>query len=183
MDQKRDEDLQKLNDLSYNHKQELINTLNGVFDLKIVDYITKNHGDNSILCIATEENKNYTPVTLLGDGFNKIFRYIVEIIFVRQRGENRIMIDEIDTGIHYSKLKDFWFNIIKICKDLDVQLFATTHSKDCIDAIVEASKEIGNLKSEIRLIKLLESKDKNIKAITYPFNEFEYLVETQTETR
>lgn len=183
MDQKRDEDIQKLNELSYNHKQELINTLNGIFDLKIVDYITKNHGDNSILSIATEENENYTPITLLGDGFNKIFRYIVEIIFVKQKGEGRIMIDEIDTGIHYSKLKHFWFNIIKICKDLDVQLFATTHSKDCIDAIIEASKEIGDLKNEIRLIKLLESKNRDIKAITYPYNEFEYLVESETETR
>ena len=115
--------------------------LNKIFDLQIVDYKTKSQGDNGMISLATEQNPNYVAITQLGDGFNKIFRYIVEIMYVKENGENRIMIDEIDTGIHYSKLKNFWTNVINVCKELNVQLFATTHSKECIEAFVEASKE------------------------------------------
>ena len=58
------------------------------------------------------------------------------------------MIDEIETGIHHSRQKDFWSNILKICKELNVQLFATTHSEECIKAFYEASKELNEQKSE-----------------------------------
>ena len=60
------------------------------------------------------------------------------------------MIDEIANGIHYSRLKDFWLNIMKICKELNVQLFATTHSKECEIAFAEALKEIKEEKKGIK---------------------------------
>lgn len=181
LDKKRNEEEQKVNELSYNHKLELINILNKIFKLNIVDYKTKFQGDNGMISIATEENQNYTAITQLGDGFNKIFRYVIEIMYVKENGESRIMIDEIDTGIHYSKLKNFWVNIFKICKELNVQLFTTTHSKECIEAYVEASKEIDE--KSVRLIRLQENKDKSIKAICYKEDYIEYMVESNTEER
>ena len=181
LDKKRNEDEQKVNDLTYNHKLELIKILNLIFRFKIVDYNRKSHGDFGMISIATENNSDYTPITQFGDGFNKIFRYIVEIMYVKEKGGDRIMIDEIDTGIHYSKQKDFWINILSVCKELKVQLFATTHSKDCIVAFTEASKEINE--KNIRLIRLQENKDKSIKAICYPFETVEYFVESNTEER
>lgn len=177
----RNEDEQKINELSYNHKIELIKILNKIFDLKIVDYKTKSQGDNGMISIATENNQDYVAITQLGDGFNKIFRYIVEIMYVKESGSNRIMIDEIDTGIHYSKLKNFWTNIISVSKELNVQLFTTTHSKECIEAFVEAAKEVNE--KNIRLIKLKENKDKSIKAICYKEEYIKYMVESNTEER
>ena len=44
-------------------------------------------------------------------------------------------------------------NIINVCGELNVQLFATTHSKECIEAYVNAAKEI-NKENVIRLIEL-----------------------------
>ena len=46
-----------------------------------------------------------------------------------------------------------------VCKELDVQLFTTTHSKECIEAFVEASKKI-NEEKKIRLIELKEYQSK-----------------------
>ena len=159
LEKKRIEDDQKISDLSFNHKIELINILNKIFNIKIVDYSRKSFGDNGMISIATEENTNYIPITQFGDGFNKIFRYIVEIMYVKEIGGDKLMIDEIDTGIHHSKLKDFWVNIFKVCKELDVQLFATTHSKECSEEFVKAAKNLdSNIQSEIRLIELYESK-------------------------
>jgi len=50
-----------------------------------------------------------------------------------------VIVDEIENGLHYSVLPDVWKLIFKTAKDLNVQVFATTHSKDCIEAFAQAA--------------------------------------------
>lgn len=47
------------------------------------------------------------------------------------------MIDEIENGIHHTVLKDVWKGIAEISSMLGVQVFATTHSKECLEAAQE----------------------------------------------
>jgi AAA15 family ATPase/GTPase len=42
-----------------------------------------------------------------------------------------LIVDEIDTGLHFSTMSDMWALIWKVAKKLNVQVFATTHSSDC----------------------------------------------------
>ena len=52
-----------------------------------------------------------------------------------------LLVDEIDTGLHYSIMGDMWRMVGKLAATLDVQVFATTHSRDCyqgLATIVEA---------------------------------------------
>jgi energy-coupling factor transporter ATP-binding protein EcfA2 len=52
-----------------------------------------------------------------------------------------LFIDEIDSGLHYSVMADLWRLVIATAKRLDVQVFASTHSFDCVSglgALVEA---------------------------------------------
>lgn len=76
-----------------------------------------------------------------------------------------MLIDEIETGIHHSRQKDFWVNIIKICQELDVQLFATTHSQECINAYCSALEEL-KLEEKGKVILLQEEKEK---IVSYTF--------------
>lgn len=46
-----------------------------------------------------------------------------------------LLIDEMDDGLYHAVLPDFWRFLVKTARQLDTQIFATTHSKDCIDAI------------------------------------------------
>ncbi len=184
LDKKREEFIQKTNDLNYNHKQEIIKILNKIFNYELVDFHTTEHGYNGMISFASKSDNEYSAITQFGDGFQKIFRYIVEILYISSSNEKRLMIDEIDTGIHYSKMKEFCKNIIYLCKKFDIQIFATTHSLDFQKALITSiEQESISIKKLIKLIKLQENKDKSIKAITYPYNEFQYLVESETETR
>ena len=132
----------------------------------------------SVFLISFEDSDEYIPLNYLGDGFKRIFYIILKMLSLKGK---RILIDEIEIGIHYSKMKDFWSNIIKASKELDIQLFATTHSNECIEAFMEASKETNE--KDIRLIRLQENKDKSIKAICYKEEYIEYMVESNTEER
>jgi AAA15 family ATPase/GTPase len=160
-------------------KQILIDILK-VVNSKTVDVeLRENFEDlKSVFLISYEDQDKFVPLNFLGDGFKRIFYIALKALSLKGK---RILIDEIEIGIHYSKMKDFWVNIFKICKEIDIQLFATTHSQECIEAYVEAAKEVGE--KDIRLIRLQENKNKSIKAICYKEEYIEYMVESNTEER
>lgn len=135
--------------------------------------------ENYSLYIETEDRDIPHNIREYGEGF---IRVLFSILLILNDESKKIVIDEIDTGIHYSKMESFLQAIIRLCNELDIQAFATTHSEDSVKKIINASKK-WNVENSIRLIKLKEMNDKNIKAITYPFNEYEYLVESETEVR
>ena len=54
-------------------------------------------------------------------------------------------IDEIENGLHYSVHKDVWRPLELWQRQLDIQVFATTHSYEMIRAAYEAFKEEDRL--------------------------------------
>ena len=160
-------------------KEILLNALKVVNDKIVgIDFRGNFNDLKSVFLISYEDKDDYFPLNYMGDGFKRIFYIVLKMLSLKGK---RILIDEIEIGVHYSKMKDFWIKIMKVCKELDVQLFATTHSQECIEAYSEASKELNE--KDIRLIRLQENKDKSIKAICYPFEAVEYFVESNTEER
>ena len=43
-----------------------------------------------------------------------------------------LLIDEIDAGLHWTVMEDVWRLLIQVARKSGVQVFATTHSYDCI---------------------------------------------------
>jgi len=73
-------------------------------------------------------------ITKYGEGLQRIF----EIAFLLGYCQNGILcIDEVDSAIHKNLLTKFTEFIQQTAKDFNVQVFVTTHSKECIDAFVE----------------------------------------------
>ena len=91
------------------------------------------------------------------------------------------MIDELDAGVHHSRLKDFIKSLLIIAKEQGKQVFATSHSKECIEAYILAIKEL-NFENDGTIIKLAETK-KGIKAFTMQFEEFENALVAESEIR
>ena len=50
------------------------------------------------------------------------------------------MIDEIDSALHKSLLVDFINFVARLAEEYNVQLFVTTHSKECVDAFVKMQR-------------------------------------------
>lgn len=49
-----------------------------------------------------------------------------------------LLIDEIENGLHHSALATIWEGLFLAAKEVGVQIFATTHSLECIQAAHEA---------------------------------------------
>lgn len=78
------------------------------------------------------------PLSVFGDGLRRLLMIAMSIPSV----SNGIMlIDEIETAIHISALEDIFRWLVQVCKQYNVQLFATTHSLEAVDAILKAASE------------------------------------------
>jgi AAA15 family ATPase/GTPase len=86
--------------------------------------------------VKTSDSEKPFPLRSLGEGMSRILGITLSLA----NGKNgALIVDEIESGLHYSVLPDVWKLIFKTAKDLNVQVFATTHSKDCIEAFAQAA--------------------------------------------
>ncbi|MGA2868980.1 MAG: ATP/GTP-binding protein, partial [Verrucomicrobiota bacterium] len=77
------------------------------------------------------------PVTQLGQGFNRLLDIYSEIVAADAKV---LLIDEIENGLHHSVMPVIWRGLFLAAKEFDVQIFATTHSWECILAADEAAR-------------------------------------------
>lgn len=120
-----------------------------------------------------------------GEGANKLFRILIEITLCPRGG--RVMIDEIDAGIHYSRFNNFWRAIIKVAKAGDVQIFATTHNLECItyfkEVLSDEDTNFSEYRNDSRVITIELIKGTTPKSFTRLFEEFEYELDENFEIR
>ncbi|MEI9809496.1 MAG: AAA family ATPase [Bacteroidota bacterium] len=160
-------------------KEKLLESLSHI--IKNIKNIEVNASySNSPMLLISESGKNkLSPLATYGDGSVKLFRILLSLF--SNDHYNRLMIDELDAGVHYSRLKDFIKSLLIIAKEQKKQIFATSHSKECIEAYTLALREIG-YESDARIIKLAETKS-GIKSYTMLFEEFEKALIAESEIR
>jgi AAA15 family ATPase/GTPase len=78
------------------------------------------------------------PLSTLGSGIQRLGTIFLALTYA----ENAVvLIDEIENSFHYSVLGRVWRGLIDFSNKYNVQLFATTHSSDCIKSAYKVSKE------------------------------------------
>ncbi len=93
-----------------------------------------------------------------------------------------MFIDEIENGIHYSVQTKVWKAIGQMARELDIQVFATTHSLEMVRAAYEAFSEKDKL-DEFRYHRLDRDREGNIEAVTYNESGIEAAMSTNWEIR
>ena len=99
------------------------------------------------------------PLRSLGDG---IYRMLGLALGLASSRGKILLVDEIDTGLHYTVMEKMWKLIFETSKQLNVQVFATTHSRDCIDALASISREGVFEDSEVMIHRIEAGKSKSI---------------------
>lgn len=99
------------------------------------------------------------PLSSLGDGMQRIFGIALALVNAR---DGILLIDEFENGLHYSVQPDLWRLIFQVARRLNVQVFATTHSWDCLEGFQQATREENK---EGLLIRLENKKGKLVVTI------------------
>ena len=117
------------------------------------------------------------PLRSLGDGIYRMFGIALTLVTSKN---GLLLLDEVESGLHYSVLPDMWRFLFQIARRLNVQVFATTHSWDCIEAFQKASEE--DAQGEGVLIRL-ENKNGDVKATVFDERRLAIVTREQIEVR
>ena len=75
------------------------------------------------------------PLSILGAGMTHVARIF---LVIASTPGGVVLVDEIENGLHHSILSDVWRVIAKAAEQFNVQVFATTHSFECVEAAHDA---------------------------------------------
>lgn len=103
------------------------------------------------------------PINVMGDG---MYRLLAIVLAISTQQNGILLIDEIDTGLHYSAQEVLWNVIFKSAKKFNVQIFASTHSLECIKAFSSTCSNQSPKEIDTKLYRI-EKRDDDIKAIDY----------------
>jgi len=119
------------------------------------------------------------PLAKLGEGTQRV---LALALAMSAASTGYLLIDEFETGLHHSVQANVWRAIFKLAHEWDVQVFATTHSWDCLRAFHEASTEFEE--ERVRLIRLQrERRGTGIEAESYNKKAMKVVVEQGIEVR
>lgn len=103
------------------------------------------------------------PLKSLGDGVLRLFH--ISLHLVNAQG-GIVLIDEIENGIHWSVQDRVWNVVFELAERLDVQVFATTHSRDCVDGFGKSWQD----KPEAATFHRLDRRRGDDMVIAVPYN-------------
>lgn len=113
------------------------------------------------------------PIGSMGDG---MWRMLAMAIAITQCKGGVLLVDEIDTGLHYSVMSQMWKLIFNAARELDVQVFATTHSYDCVYSLAQICSGQSEGRNSVTVQRIDPGKTKAV-----PYDEDEITVAASRE--
>ena len=127
--------LQRYSDMvRANRKQELTNAINSLLPkIKDLEILTDRTGESYLSAMTSDGMQ--LPLHDLGGGVVRLYRLLLSFFTCR---DGILLTDEIENGIHHSVLREVWVRAREWMREWNVQLVATTHSAECIEAAMTA---------------------------------------------
>jgi ABC-type Mn2+/Zn2+ transport system ATPase subunit len=94
------------------------------------------HGQTRIPMAKLTNQVRPTPLRSLGDGVSKMLGIALSLVSARG---GVFLVDEVENGIHFAAQEQLWQLIFRLAHELNTQVFATSHSWDCIEAFQRAA--------------------------------------------
>lgn len=117
------------------------------------------------------------PLGSLGDGLKRLLTLTLHLVSARS---GFVLIDEIDTGLHHTVMADMWRLVIQTAVELNVQVFATTHSLDCVRSLARVREQNPGLAVEVTLHRVERD---STRTIPYDTEELVIAAQSQLEVR
>lgn len=155
-------------------KKMALKLLNDLFPKKDLLDFTMDTNSQYLILLSNYPDE-FIPLSTQGSGFKCIFHIVLKMV---ANPDSMFFIDEIEVGLHYSWMVSLWKSVMFAAKELDIQLFATTHSMECVRAFSEVANEKNY---DARLVNLHKPDDLPHQASVYNAEALALLVEAGLE--
>lgn len=118
------------------------------------------------------------PISLksLGDGVTRVFHIMLALVNAK---DGILLIDEFENGLHWTVQESVWRVLFQMAARLNVQVFCTTHSRDCIMAFDTVWQDFAQEGAFFRLY----AHDSEIRVREYDLETLSDSLETDVEVR
>ena len=121
--------------------------------------------------------KNALSITQTGQGFSKLFSLFCQMLVSKAEV---LLIDEIENGLYYETLPQIWKGIVTLAASEKIQVFATTHSRECIVAAHETIKVLPSYDFALHRIQRVKGK---LEVVTHDKGMLEVALKSGLEVR
>lgn len=142
-----------------------------------IAFIEEGRGERNAV-VKLSNNHAVYPLKSMGDGINRIMTVILALV---NSDNGFLLIDEFENGLHYTVQEKLWEIVFNLSQKMNIQVFATTHSEDCIAGFEKVlNSDSNNLNGQ--LIRL-DLKDGIVKQVEFNADELKIAKNSNIETR
>lgn len=156
-------------------------------DIAFVNKVEKNEdpANQTFSRTAFVKLKNFdhpVPLNSMGEGMVRVLQLILKVF---QAKDGILLIDEFENGLHYSVQEKVWALIFDLSNKLDCQVFATTHSWDCIESFTKVAVERRDIDGVLFRVgrSIRKSEHGNIVATVFDEDKLSRLTQADVEVR
>ena len=91
------------------------------------------------------------PLGSLGDGIRRVLALSLSLI---ESSGGFLLADELDSGLHWTVMRSLWTIVMEAAKAHSVQVFATTHSLDCLKGLASLHRTSPEQAEGVSVFKL-----------------------------
>lgn len=125
-----------------------------------IERIAISESDGTIAQVLLREAEGPVPLGTLGEGVSRILTLALHL--VRTQG-GYLLLDEIENGLHWSVMPKVWRFLIETALARDVQVFATTHSKDWLEGLADLHRADPGLAAHVSVHRLEAGRDTSVR--------------------
>jgi ABC-type cobalamin/Fe3+-siderophores transport system ATPase subunit len=120
-----------------NEEKPVVESVRKLFPM-VRELTVETNWGQPVLYASVDSLSEKLPVTVLSGGINK---YIAILLSIAVSKNGVVLVDEFDEGFYYKNFKQVAANLIDACADNNVQLFASTHSYEFLEAVMPSTDE------------------------------------------
>jgi hypothetical protein len=134
-------------------------------------------GERGGVVVKLTDSNQRIPIGSMGDGIWRLLG--IALSLVKAQG-GILLVDEIDTGLHHAVMDNMWRLVRDTAVRLNVQVFATTHSRDCWESLASISRPNAASDTLVSIQRIERGKPK---AVAFSESEIVVAVEDGIEIR
>ena len=119
-------------------------------EIDSIHFLTGRPGPGGIL-VGLQGGGGRMPIGSYGDGLRRLLALRLALVYAT---DGYLLIDEIDAGLHWTVIEDVWRLLVEVADRCNVQIFATTHSHDCVRGLGTLVKSLPGLAEKVSLQKV-----------------------------
>jgi len=145
-------------------------------EVERISFIKNKYDGKRTAVIKVTERDIPVSIKSLGEGMSRLLQLILSLVQVKN---GFLLIDEFENGLHYSVQPKVWNMLFILAKKFNIQIFATTHSKDTVESFGKIWKQHEDDGSFHRLSRESEQ----IEAVAYECTTLDYALTGDIEVR